>query len=382
MSSPASNVSTESARPLSPIDLVSERAALGEALPTAVLRVLESGQYVLGPEVQALERAFAERCRCVAGIGVASGTDALILALLAAGVRPGDHVLTSPFTFFASAGAIAWIGAVPRFADVEEESGLLDVAKTAAALDEHVRCLLPVHLYGQLADMRAFRSLADEHGLALVEDGAQAHGAARDGVVTGELGDACTFSFYPTKNLGAAGEGGLVVTRDEGIARRLGALRDHGSFEKYRHDFIGTNSRLHALQAAVLNVKLPHLDAWNERRRHNARILDDGLAGLESVRPMSALPGATHVYHQYTVRVLGAGRRDALRAALAEEGIGAAVHYPIPVHLQPAASELGYGPGSFPVAERLAEEVLSLPVHPFLEDADLERIVAAVRRLA
>ncbi|HED64767.1 MAG TPA: DegT/DnrJ/EryC1/StrS family aminotransferase [Planctomycetes bacterium] len=375
-------VSSPQTRKLAPVDLAAERAFLGSALPEAVLRVLDSGRFVLGPEVEALERAFAERCRCRAAFGVASGTDALVLGLLALGVKPGDRVLTSPFTFFATAEAIAWIGAMPCFADVEEHSGLLDVEKVEAALDDSIRCLLPVHLYGQMADMRALRALADEHGFSLLEDGAQAHGAERDGIATGELGDACTFSFYPTKNLGAAGEGGLVVTRDQAVADRLAGLRDHGSRTKYRHDFIGTNSRLHALQAAVLNVKLPHLDAWNDARRANAARYDEGLGDLESIRPMAALPGATHVYHQYTIRVLGEGRRDRLQEALAAEGIHAAVHYPIPLHLQPAAEAFGYREGDLPVAERLAGEVLCLPVHPFLTEEDVERIVDAIRRLA
>jgi dTDP-4-amino-4,6-dideoxygalactose transaminase len=367
---------------IAPVDLAAERAFLGGELHRAVADVLDSGRYILGPEVEALERAFAERCRCSAGFGVASGTDALILGLLAVGVRPGDHVLTTPFTFFASAEAIAWIGAVPRFADVEADSGLLDVESVRAALDEDTRCVLPVHLYGQLADMRAFRALADEHGLSLLEDGAQAHGATRDGIAPGELGDACTFSFYPTKNLGAAGEGGLVVTRDADVAERLRGLRDHGSPAKYEHHFVGTNSRLHALQAAVLNVKLPHLDAWNERRRELAARYDAAFAELDSITPLAALAGSVHAYHQYTVRIAGEGRRDRVLAGLAERGIVAAVHYPTPVHAQVAARDWGYRTGDFPVAEALAAEVLSLPVHPFLSGADQERVIEAMAALA
>ena len=373
-------------RNIAPVDLASERALLGPALGEALQRVLESGHYVLGPEVEALERAFAERCRVQHGFGVASGTDALVLGLLGVGVEPGDHVVTTPFTFFASAGAIAWIGAVPRLADVEEETALLDPARAREAVDDRTTCLLPVHLYGQLADMRAFRSLADERGLKLLEDGAQCHGAERDGVAPGELGDACTFSFYPTKNLGAAGEGGLVVTRSEEIATRLGRLRDHGSPEKYRHAFIGTNSRLQAMQAAVLNVKLPHLDAWNDRRRAIAARYDEGLRDARGLDPLVNVEGSLHAYHQYTLRVResehGAEGRERVLEGLRERGIFAGVHYPLPVHLQEAAKPWGYGPGDFPVAETLAREVLCLPVHPFLEDDDVDRVLDALRDLA
>jgi dTDP-4-amino-4,6-dideoxygalactose transaminase len=363
------------------VDLAAERAELGEALPQALLRVLESGQYVLGPEVEKFERDFARLCRVPHAIAVASGTDALVLALRAAGIRPGDTVVTSPFTFFASAAAIAWIGGVPRLADVEAETGLLDPRGAARAIDERTRALLPVHLYGQLADVRAFRELADAHRLALIEDGAQAHGAERDGFACGELGDAGCFSFYPTKNLAAAGEGGLVVTRDGALAERLRLLRDHGCSAKYQHAVLGTNSRMQAFQAAVLNTKLPHLAAWNARRAELARLYDEGLAGHPAIRPLARVPGAVHVHHQYAVRVHGPSR-DALLAGLRERGIHAAVHYPTPVHLQPAAAAWGYGPGDFPVAEALAREVLCLPIHPFLADGDARRVIDALDELA
>ena len=369
-------------RTLAPVDLVSERSFLGPALEEALVRVLHSGQYVLGPEVTALEEAFAKRCRAAQGIGVASGTDALVLALLGAGVKPGDHVVTSPFTFFASAGAIAWVGAKPVLCDVEPDTALLDLEQARAALTPETTCVLPVHLYGQLADVVGYRALCDERGLLLVEDAAQAHGAERDGRAAGELGDACTFSFYPTKNLGAAGEGGLVVAREEETANRIRQYRDHGSPAKYRHAFVGTNSRLHAMQAALLNVKLPHLDAWNERRRALAARYDAGFADCAGVKPIVARETSLHVYHQYTIRVHGEGRRDAVLEGLKERGIFAAVHYPLPVHLQEAAAGWGYGPGDFPVAEALSLEVLCLPVHPFLEDADVDRVIEEVRRLA
>jgi len=361
--------------PIGLVDLAAERLALGPALEEAVLRVLRSGAYVLGPEVERFEQSFARLCRVpLPGLGVANGTDALILGLRALGVQPGDHVITSPFTFFASAGAIAWIGAVPRLADVELDTALLDPVAARRAVDARTRCLLPVHLYGQLADMRALRALADEKRLAILEDAAQSHGAERDGVACGELGDAAAFSFYPTKNLGACGEGGLILTRRAEVHARAKRLRDHGSSAKYQHAEIGTNSRLQAFQGAVLNVKLPHLARWNERRRALAARYDRAFDGAQELAPLRAARGSTHVYHQYAVRVTGEVGRERVLAALEAQQISAAVHYPTPVHLQAAARPWGYGPGDFPNAERLAREVLCLPVHPFLSDSDVDRV--------
>ncbi|MEM7518941.1 MAG: DegT/DnrJ/EryC1/StrS family aminotransferase, partial [Planctomycetota bacterium] len=260
--------------PIAPVDLAAERAELGPDLEEAVLRTLRSGAFVLGPEVEGFEAEFAHYQRCTHGIGVASGTDALILAMHAAGVKPGDHVVTSPFTFFASAGTMAWVGARPVFADVELDTALLDPKEAASAIDDKTTCILPIHLYGQLADMDAFSSLASKRGLMLLEDAAQAHGAERDGYRAGERSLAAGFSFYPTKNLGAAGDAGLVTTQHEEINVALRRLRDHGSPKKYEHASIGTNSRLASLQAACLRVKLPHLEAWNDRRRANAKHYD------------------------------------------------------------------------------------------------------------
>jgi dTDP-4-amino-4,6-dideoxygalactose transaminase len=373
---------TGSMLPIAPIDLAAERAELGGALEVAVQRVLASGQYVLGPEAEAFEREFAAFQRAPFGVGVANGTDALILGLKALGVEPGDGVVTSPFTFFASAGAIAWIGARPQLADVELETALLDPRAARAAVDGSTRALLPVHLYGQLVDLRSFRKLADEHGLALLEDAAQAHGAERDGLRAGEIGDAAAFSFYPTKNLGAPGEGGMVLARDAAVHARLRALRDHGSKVKYEHASIGTNSRLQAMQAAALRVKLPRLEAWNERRRAHAARYDAAFASSAHVRPLATARGSKHAYHQYTVRVLGEGARERVLAGLRDLSIGAAVHYPRPVHLQEAARAWGYGPGDFPNAETLAREVLCLPIHPFLDRAAVERVAESVLELA
>ena len=360
--------------PIQPVDLAAERAALGPALEEALKKCLASGQYVLGPEVERFERDFAALCGAAHGIGVSNGTDALVLGLKAIGVKPGDRVVTSPFTFFASAGAIAWIGAKPVLADVEEDTALLDPAKAQAAIAPGTTCILPVHLYGQMADMKAFRAIADRHGLLLLEDAAQSHGAARDGATCGTLSDAAAFSFYPTKNLGACGEGGMIVTRKDDVAARAKRLRDHGSPRKYEHAEVGTNSRLQGLQGAALNVKLPYLAAWNERRRAIARRYDGLFAGATDVVPLRLAPGSVHVYHQYTVRVRGGAGRDRVLESLKVRGIFAGVHYPKPVHLQEAARTWGHGPGDFPVAERLAREVLCLPVHPFLSDRDVDRV--------
>ncbi|MDP6763350.1 MAG: DegT/DnrJ/EryC1/StrS family aminotransferase [Planctomycetota bacterium] len=363
----------DTATPIPPIDLAAERAELGAELDQAVLRTLHSGQYVLGPEVASFERDFARLHGAEFGVGVGSGTDALIVGLKALGVGPGDGVVTSPFTFFASAGAIAWIGARPILADVEAETALLDPERVAEAIEEDTRCILPIHLYGQLADMGALRAVADEHGLALLEDAAQAHGARRDGVAPGQLGDAAAFSFYPTKNLGAAGEGGMVLTDSEETADRLRRLRDHGSTAKYRHGEIGTNTRLQAVQAGVLNVKLPYLAAWNERRRAVAAQYDSAFAGSDAVRPLARVCARGHAFHQYTVRV-DAKRRDPAVDGLRAAGVFVGVHYPLPVHLQEAARVWGFGPGSLPIAEALAREVLCLPIHPFLTPDQVERV--------
>lgn len=373
---------TRTLSPIAPVDLAAERAVLGPALEEAVLRVVRSGQYVLGPEVERFEREFAALHGLPPGLGVSNGTDALILGLKAIGVEPGDHVVTTPFTFFASAGAIAWIGAVPVLADVDPDTALLDPKAAEAAIDPKTTCILPVHLYGQLADVKALRALADRKHLLLFEDGAQAHGAQRDGNFCGTLGDAGAFSFYPTKNLGACGEGGLIVSCKKDVLERARRLRDHGSPAKYLHQEVGTNSRLQGIQGAVLNVKLPYLAAWNERRRAIAARYDAAFGGSAEVLPLLVAKGSTHVYHQYTVRVRGDVPRDTVLEALRAQQIFAAVHYPTPVHLQEAARPWGYRAGDFPHSERLAREILCLPVHPFLSNEDVDRVAECVLEAA
>jgi dTDP-4-amino-4,6-dideoxygalactose transaminase len=373
---------TEIRQDVQPIDLAAERAELGGLLERALLRAFESGQYVLGPEIEAFEREFAQYQHARHGVGVASGTDALILALRALGVGPGTSVVAPAFTFFATAAAAAWLGARPRLVDVEPDTGLIEPAAAAAAIEGDTRCLVPVHLYGQLADVRALRALADARGIALLEDAAQAHGALRDGVRAGELGDLTAFSFYPTKNLGAAGDAGMVLGRDEALVARVRRLRDHGSAAKYEHVEVGTNSRLSSLQAAVLRVKLPHLEAWIARRAAVAEIYAAVLGASELVRPLARVADARHAWHQFAVRIPGEGRRDRVLAGLRERRIFASVHYPRPVHLQPAARDWGYGAGDFPHSEALAREVLCLPIHPYLAEPQVRRVAESVLELS
>lgn len=353
--------------------------ALGEELSAAVEAVAASGQFVLGPEVEAFESAAADYLGTEHAVGVASGTDALQLALEALGVGEGDEVITSPFTFFATVEAILHAGAVPVLADIDPASYALDPAAAEAAVTRRTAAILPVHLYGQMADMEALGQVAERHGLAVVEDAAQAFGAARrdDGEWThaGAAGDAGCFSFFPTKNLGAWGEGGLVSTDDDGLAERLRRLRNHGERERYHHAELGRNSRLHALQAAVLRVKLPHVDEWNARRRAHAIQYDRALAGVEGIQPPVEVAGNRHIYHQYTVRCR---RRDHAVRRLEADGIGHGIYYPRPAHLQEPLAGLGYRKGEFPEAEEAAEQVLSLPVFAELSARERELVVESL----
>lgn len=379
-------------------DPAREYRELREELDEAVRRVMEDGRYVLGPAVEAFEEAVAERLGAAYAMGVASGTDALVLALRALGVGEGDEVVTSPFSFVATAEAILRAGAEPVFADVRPDTLNLDPEAAADAVTPRTAALLPVHLYGQMADVRELRGLAERHGLALVEDAAQALGAAQRpsgpgdrGAAAGEgwrpagtAGDAGCFSFYPVKSLGGMGDGGMVVTDDEEVARRLRRLRDHGRDPEAGHEDRGLhrevayNSRLDALQAAVLRVKLGRLEAWNDRRRRHARAYDRALEDHDSVEPPPVRPGNRHVYTQYTVRCRD---REAVRTALRRAGIGHGVYYPVPLHLQPPLRRFGGGPGSFPVAERAAGEVLSLPVFPTLTEEERDRVADALAGL-
>ncbi|WP_279165371.1 DegT/DnrJ/EryC1/StrS family aminotransferase [Thermus scotoductus] len=340
------------------LDLVPEVEFLWDDLMAAITRVLRSGQFILGPEVETFEREVAEYLGAKHAIGLNSGTDALVIGLRALGVGPGDEVITTPFTFFATAEAISLVGATPVFVDIDPRTFNINPELIPPAITPRTKAILPVHLYGRPAEMDSILAIAEEHGLKVLEDCAQAFGATYRGKKVGTLGHAGAFSFFPSKNLGAYGDGGLLVTNDDGVAELARMLRAHGSRRKYYNEIIGYNSRLDALQAAILRVKLPHVDRWNERRREVARRYNQLLAGV----PGLVLPEVSegHVSHQYTVRVLG-GKRDGVQRRLDGLKIGTMVYYPVPLHRLPV---YGYPSGSFPWAERLATEVLSLPIWP------------------
>ncbi len=374
------------------LDLQRQYDAVGAEIEAAVLEVCRAGRFVLGREVGEFERAVEQGYGVTAAVGCASGTDALWLAMAAVGIGPGDAVVTTPFSFFATASSILRAGATPVFADIDPVSfnlsaGAVDAA-IAARTEKDVRAVLPVHLYGQCADWDSFTALAEHRELLLVEDAAQAFGAAWNGVPAGALGDSAAFSFYPTKNLSAWGDAGLTTTRTAEAGELAKALRAHGMRRRYYHDEVGWNSRLDTMQAAVLLVKLRHIDQWNKDRqriaeRYTRLFRDVGVAVGEGVTaPTDAalvLPvadeRATHVWHQYVVR---AERRDALRAHLTARGIGSEVYYPVPLHMQDALRDLGYREGQFPESERAAREVLALPIYPELRDEEQERVVDAV----
>jgi dTDP-4-amino-4,6-dideoxygalactose transaminase len=347
-------------------DLQAQYRALQEPLEAAALRVLRSGQVILGPEVSGLEDAIARYCGAGHGVGCASGSDALLLALAALGIGPGDEVLLPPFTFFASVGAVCRSGARPVFVDIDPLSYNLDPACLAAKITPRTRAVMVVHLFGQCAEMDPLWRLAERHDLAIIEDAAQAIGAEYFGKRTGTLGAMGCFSFYPSKNLGAYGDGGMVVTNDPAWAERLRSLRNHGMEPRYYHKYLGWNARLDALQAALLRVKLPHLDGWAAARQEAARRYDALLEESRLVdflqRPV-VLPNRRHVFNQYVVRVAD-GQRDALVKHLRAAKIGCEIYYPIPLHLQECLAYLGHGAGDFPVSEQACREVLALPMFP------------------
>ncbi len=367
-----------------PLDPTRQYQTLKAELDAAALEVLASGHYILGPAVEKFEAAAANALGVKHAIGVANGTDALLLALRAHGIGPGDEVIVPPFTFIATAEVVSLAGATPVFCDIEEDTLCLDATLLEARITERTKAIAPVHLFGHPADMQAINAIARKHGLLVLEDAAQAWGATLelDGQTQhcGALGDIAGFSFYPTKNLGACGEGGLITTNNDELAEMCRMLRTHGQRRRYIHDEVGYNSRLHALQAALLQVKLPHADKWNDMRRAHAARYNAAFAGLDLQTPVER-PGARHVYHQYTLRV-DAGRREQICNSLTEDKIGWAVYYPVPVHLQPVYESLGYSEGDFPISERAASQVVSLPIFPELTDDEIETIIAAVQRAA
>jgi dTDP-4-amino-4,6-dideoxygalactose transaminase len=363
------------------LDLRPQHQSLRNELLAALERVIDSQQFVLGPEVHVLEQEIAGYSGTRFAIGCASGSDALLLALMALDVKAGDEVITTPFTFFATAAAIVRLGARPVFVDIDRRTYNIDISRVAAAITPRTRVIMPVHLYGQCADMVSLLEISERHNLPLVEDAAQAIGAEDCGRRAGSIGLIGCFSFYPSKNLGGAGDGGMLTTDDERLANRLRRLRIHGGATEYHHNEVGINSRLDSLQAAVLRVKLKHLDSWSEARREKAgrynRLFQESDLNFKLISPF-VRPEARHIFHQYVIRA--PQHRDALMKHLAQHGVGTKVYYPVPLHLQQCFAYLGYRERDYPEAERAARETLALPVYPELTDEQQLYVVDTLRR--
>lgn len=362
------------------LDLKAQFRTIETEVRAAIDRVVESQRFIMGPEVEALESEIAAYCGAPHAIGVSSGTDALLVALMALGVGAGDEVVTSTYSFFASGGVIARLGARPVFVDIDPVTFNIDPEGVRRVLNRRTRAVIPVHLFGQCADMAPILDLAASNGIAVVEDAAQALGAGYQGRAAGTMGDLGCFSFFPSKNLGAYGDGGMVVTGDGALAARVKALRVHGAQPKYHHAMVGGNFRLDAIQAAILRAKLLRLDGWSERRRENAGFYDRALARTGLVEAgrirLPTIRYTPHVVNQY---VIACEDRDGLRAHLASKGIGTEVYYPVPLHLQECFADLGYAAGSLPVSERAAAETVALPVYPELSESQLTYVADAVR---
>lgn len=361
--------------PVPMFDLTRQYVAIGSRIEAAAQRVLSSTEYIGGAAVSRFEDHLGDMCGCRA-VAMSSGTDAILAALMALGIGPGDEVITTPFTFFATAGCISRVGARPIFVDIHPDTFLINEACVIQAMSPGVRCIIPVHLFGQMVPMKSMVQSACERGITVLEDAAQAIGARDpDGIVPAELGAAAALSFYPTKNLGAAGDAGAVLTRIDSLAARVRQTRQHGEVSRYVHEFVGGNFRLDAVQCAILDAKLPHLAEWNARRIAIADFYDQAFTGTDVISPRR-IPGARHVFHQYVIRV---PRRDALKEYLAQHGIGSAVYYPVPLHLQKCFADLGYKAGSLPNAEATCREVLALPIFPELTETEILRVADAVR---
>lgn len=358
------------------VDLTAQYQPLREDILSRIAEILDGMRLFLGPNVQAFESEFAAFCQVRHAVGISDGTTALQLALLACGVGPGDEVITVSHTFIATAEAIALVGAEPVFVDVDPRLYTMRVEQIGGRITPRTRAIVPVHLYGQPADMDPILAMADEHDLYVIEDACQAHGARYKGRRVGGLGHVAAFSFYFSKNLGAYGEAGLVTTNDGELAERVRMLRDHGSSRRYHHQVVGVNGRLDEIQAAVLRAKLPHLEDWNQSRRRNAAHYSELLSRVEGVVVPRVASYAEHVFHLYVVRV---PRRDELRQRLSERGVGTGIHYPVPCHLQEAIRSSGLGPGSLPTTEQVANEILSLPMYPELTAEQREYVVDAIR---
>ncbi|MFP3953229.1 MAG: DegT/DnrJ/EryC1/StrS family aminotransferase [Candidatus Acetothermia bacterium] len=366
------------------LDLTRQYRDIKDEVDEGIQEVVDSQYFILGPEVEKFEEEVAGYCGVKHAVGVASGTDAIKLALQAVGVGEGenDKVVTSPFTYFATAGSIVNAGAEPVFVDIKPDTYNVDPEKIRELLEgsdnpQDYKAIVPVHLYGQTADMDEITEIADEYDTAVIEDAAQAIGAEFQGEKAGSIGDVGCFSFFPTKNLGGYGDGGMVTTNDDELAEKVNMLRVHGSKKKYFNELIGHNSRLDALQAAVLSAKLPHLDGWSEERRENARKYDAYLKDVPGVTTPTVLDNRNHIYHQYTIRV-GEGKRDGLQDYLNENDVGNKIYYPLSLHQQGCFEHLGYGEGDLPVSERASREVISLPVFPELTDEEIEYVCETV----
>jgi len=358
------------------LDLKAQYQSIKPEIDAAIARVLDSCQFVLGAEVAGFEQDFATYCGASECVALNSGTSALHLALLAAGIGPGDEVITVPFTFVASVAAVTYTGARPVLVDIDPRSFTMDPAAIEAVITPRTKAILPVHLYGQPADMDPIMEVARRHGLVVIEDAAQAHGAKYKGRPVGSIGDMACFSYYPGKNLGAYGEGGAVITSNPEYAHTIRMLRDWGQDRKYHHVLRGFNYRMEGFQGAILRVKLRHLERWTEARRQAVRLYNELLAN-SGVETPAEMPWARHVYHVYTLRT---DDRDGLQASLLAEGIQTGIHYPVPAHLQPAYADLGYGRGDFPQSEAAAEQVLSLPLYPELSSESVAEVAAAVKK--
>jgi dTDP-4-amino-4,6-dideoxygalactose transaminase len=364
-----------SLEPVPPLDLKAQWLSIKDEISAAINAVVESQQFILGSQVHALEEEVARYCGAKFAVGVASGTDALLLALHAAGVSPGDEVLMPTFSFIATADSVSLLGAIPVFVDIDPSTFVIDPTQLETRITPRTRAIMPVHLYGHPADMDPIDSIAQRHNLKVIEDNAQAIGAKYKNRKTGCLGDLGCISFFPSKNLGGYGDGGMIVTNSEAYSKHLRVLRNHGSAQKYYATEQGWNSRLDEIQAAILRVKLRHLDNWGAARRRNASSYTQLLKAVPGVVTPIEAPWAEHVYHQYTIRV---GNRDRVQSALTKQGIGTTVYYPTPMHLQPVFAKLGYQEGDLPRAEQAAKEVLSLPIYAELTSEQIHRVVAAI----
>jgi dTDP-4-amino-4,6-dideoxygalactose transaminase len=369
------------------LDLKAQYATVKEELTAAIAEVMESQQFILGPKVEECEKAIAKYSNCQFAVGVTSGSDALLACLMAENIGPGDQVITTPYTFFATVGAISRLGAMPVFVDIDRATYNIDVTQIAGRITKKTRAIIPVHLYGQMADMEPIMALAESHRLVVIEDAAQAIGSEYKGRRAGSIGHYGCFSFFPSKNLGAAGDGGMIVTNDAQRAEKLRVLRTHGSKPKYFHKVVGGNFRLDALQAAIVSAKLPHLDSWTAGRQRNAKAYDrlfiaSGLAEAGGGKSNVMLPKVAmnrHIFNQYVIRV---SERDPLQAYLKNHGVGTEVYYPVPMHIQECFAYIGHRAGDFPESESAANETLALPVYPELSEDQLRYVVGRINEFA